>query len=142
MNTTQLQTLLGTAVYESHGVYFKELINAGYDITTYYDGGRRWGDVSRVLTMVSYVRGLRSYAEYLKFYESIKQPNDGGVVTPRVYAKLTGITQIAKTQTVRTRNYRQRQSQELADLRESTALKWIDEHVEETKLYLLSKQSL
>lgn len=139
MDTKQLQAFLGSAIYGSHGQYFKELITHDYDITKYYDGGHGWGDVSRVLVIVSYIRGLRSYDEYLKFYEGVKQDDDGGAVTPRVYAKLTGIKRTPQTQTDRTREYRRRIMQELKDLRESTALAWIDDNLEQAQAYISNK---
>lgn len=136
MNDTQLKAFLGYAVYDSHGEYFKELINNGYDITYYYDGSNRWGNVSKVLAIVSYIRGVRSYADYLVFYEEVKQVNDGGALTPQGYARITGIKKKVQTQTQRTRNYRRRQADELRALRESTALQWIDQNPEKALLYI------
>lgn len=136
MNDEQLLTFLGSAVFETHGEFFKELIDNGYDITHYYDGGSRWGDVSKILAMVSYIRGVRSYADYLAFYEAVKQPDDGGALSSVGYARVTGVKREIKTQTERTRRYRQRQADELRALRESTALKWIDENTEKALLYI------
>ena len=131
MNNHELEQQLGSAIYESHGPYFKELLEAGYNINDFYDGGYGWGNVSKVLAMVSYIRGVRSYVEYVSFYEMVKQPGDGGALTPRAYARLTGIKAKPVTQTDRTRSYRQRRAKELIDLRELTAVQWIEEHPEQ-----------
>lgn len=136
MNDSDLLKQLGSAVYESHGEYFKELLLHGYNIDTYYNGAKGWGDVSRVLAIVSYIRGVRSYAAYLEFYNMVSKPEDGGAVSPRVYARLTGIKAKANNQTIRTRVYRQRQKEELVKLRELVALAWIDSNIQQAKDYI------
>ncbi|MES1987283.1 MAG: hypothetical protein V4440_04495 [Pseudomonadota bacterium] len=129
-------TNLGTALYESHGALCEELIKADYDLDNYYDGGKSWGDFSRVLAMVAVVRGAKDYNEYLEVFESIKQGDDHAV-TPQLFARLTGIK--GNTQTRRTNDYRRRQSAELAELR---ALRWIDENLDQAKEYIAKKTSV
>lgn len=136
MTTENLETQLGSAVYDSHGQYFMELLVAGYDVDLYYDGGNGWGDVSKILAMVSVVRGATSYEDYEKFYNMVKRDYDGGLLSRRSFARLTGIKARPANQTARTRVYRQRQAQELQALRKATALKWIDENTDEAREYI------
>lgn len=132
-----LATKLGSALYETHGALCEELVRAGYDLDNYYDGSNKWGDFDRVVAMVSYVRGAKSYDEYLMHFETIKTETgsvDDQVISRQLFSRLTGIK--SNTQTRRTYDYRRRQSAELQELR---AKRWIDEHLEEAKAYISKK---
>jgi len=132
MNTI---TLLGTALYETHGKYCNELIAAGYDLDNYYDTAKAWGDFDKVLVIVAIVRGAKSYDEYTRVFDAIAQPGDS-LVTKQFFSRLTGIKATNDTQTTRTRLYRQRTKVELESLRESTAKAWIDSHHDEALKYI------
>lgn len=134
-----LITKLGSALYETHGALCEELINAGYNLDTYYDGYNKWGDFDRVLVMVAHIRGALSYEGYLKTFDVIKKEHDHVVSRP-LYARLTGIKSKTPTltQTERTRRYRQNQNAELQELR---ALRWIDDNTKLAIDYIKSKYS-
>lgn len=130
-----LKTKLGTAMFETHGQLCQELINAGYDLDNYYDGGKAWGDFSRVLVMVAVSRGAGSYDDYLDMFDGLKQA-DEIPVSRQLFARLTGIR--TNSQTQRTRKYRQNLNAELAELR---ALRWIDDNPVDAISYIRDKFS-
>ncbi len=134
-----LVTKLGTALYETHGQLCQELINAGYDLDNYYDGSKHWGEFDRVICMVAFVRGAKTYQEYLELFGSLKVlGSDDQMVSQKLFARLTGIKTPARTQTERTRNYRANQSAELQELR---ALLWINDNPVAAIEYIRNKFS-
>lgn len=131
---------LGTALFETHGKLCQELIDAGYDLDSFYNGADRWGDFRKVLIQVAIIRGATSYDEYREIFETIKQEDDQ-LASKQLFSRQTGIytPRVDTTQTDRTRKYRQRQREELLRLRELTAKTWIDEHLDEAKQYITDK---
>lgn len=130
-----LITKLGTALFATHGKLCQELIDAGYDLDNYYNGSDEWGNFDRVLVMVAQVRGASSYYEYEVAFNKLKQEGDN-LVSKKLYSRLTGVKALPRTQTERTRHYRQNQSAELGELR---ALRWIDEHTKDAIAYIKDK---
>lgn len=132
-----IQTTIGTAFYDFFGPYCQELVDAGYDLDDYYSAGDRWGDFSRVLVKVAQLRGALSYDDYVAFFEQVK-PADHKVASKQLFARITGIytPRVNNTQTDRTRTYRQRQAQELRDLRELNALKWIEDNPKQAQEFI------
>lgn len=135
-----LRNQLGSEVFESHGDLCQELIDAGYALDNYYDGGNKWGDLSKVFVMIAHIRGAKSYNDYLAMFEGLKRAPEDRTVTIQQYARLTGVksTTATTTQSARTKRYRQNQSAELAELR---ALRWIDDNTIDAIQYIRSKYS-
>jgi len=121
MNTIDI---LGTAFFDDYGAYCDEIIARGYELSIYYDTKNAWGNFDRVLALVAFIRGAKSYDEYITIFNSIRQARDHAV-SNQLFSLLTGIQSKSKTQTQRTREYRQRLTDELIELR---AFKKAHEH--------------
>ena len=141
MTKEEMTIKLGTHLFETYGEFCLDLVNAGYDLDLYYDGGLGWGNFTKVLVMVSVLQGATSYDEYLSWFERVKQPNDR-VASKQLFARLTKIytPRTNTTQTDRTRTYRRKTLAELQSLREATALKWIDDNIDLATDYIQSKK--
>ncbi len=131
-----IQNKIGTAFMDTFGGLCLETVNNGYDLDTLYDGGRKWGDFSKVILAVAAGRGVKSYDGYLELFEKIK-PADHEPVTKQMFARFTGISTVDnKSQVTYNKRYRNKTKAELDELRALNALYWIDDNVEQAKEYL------
>ena len=128
-----LKTYLGEALFQTHGDLCQSLINNDYNIEDFYTGGNDWGDFSRVYIQLAIDAGVTTYEGFLVWFGENKQDNDLAP-TRQLWTRQTGIKK--STQNIRTYKYRVKQRQELNDLREAVALKWIDENREQAINYL------
>ncbi len=131
-----IQNKIGTAFVDTFGKYCLEVVNAGYDLDALYDGGRKWGDFSKVLLAVAVVRGVKSYEDYIGVFSQIN-PEDHAPVSKQMFARFTGIsTAQPPDQVAYNRTYRHKTKLELDQLRALNALRWIDDNVEQTREYI------
>jgi len=132
----EIKHQIGTAFVDKFGGYCLEAVNGGYDLNTLYDGGKKWGDFSKVFLAVAVLRGCKSYDDYLSVFDYIK-PVDHEPVSKQMFARFTGIsTAEGGKQAVYNQTYRHKTRAELDQLRALNALRWIDDHRDQALEYI------